>query len=269
MKTHFETIMSASLKNLIGCLVGLDNKQKVHYSLCKNILHLVEKIQPDLQIVDALIAMEGLGPSKGNPIKTNLILIGEDPFLVDLTCASLAGFDYREVRPLRMAEDIGLLSSEHIQYVDGLDISRYIKRFKKPKVNPLVRFVNYQKWQKYFIKLRLSPGISTIFNSRLAGKILSFSGLRQDVFVMEDDETLGLNLVSEKCDGCRICSEYCPMGLDLPNDVNNVVKGCIHCLYCYLVCPQKAIAFEGNLGFLKAQMRNYDESIRKAVDYRS
>jgi uncharacterized protein (DUF362 family)/NAD-dependent dihydropyrimidine dehydrogenase PreA subunit len=265
MKTHFEVTMSVCLKNLVGCLAGLENKQKVHNSLYKNILHLANRIRPDLQIVDALIAMEGPGPSKGTPIRMDLILIGEDPFLVDLVCAKLAGFNYKEVHPLRVAENLGLFTSEHIKYVDNLDISRYVKRFKRPKVNPLVGFINNQRWQKYFIGFRLAPGVNSIFNSRLVGRVLSFSGLRQDVFVMKDDETLGLSLVENKCDNCGVCSEYCPLALNLPEDVGNAEKGCILCNYCYFVCPQKAITLEGDLGFLKAQIKQYDEAIREMV----
>jgi len=265
MKTHFETIMSVSLKNLIGCLVGLENKQKVHYSLYKNILHLANKIQPDLQVVDSLIAMEGAGPSKGIPVKRNLIIVGEDPFLVDMACAKLAGFSYREIRPLRAAEDLGLITPERIRYTDGLDVSNYVKKFKRPKVNPFVGFVNNQRWQKYFIKFRLSPGINSIFNSKLVGEMLNFSGLRQDIFIMKDDEVASLNLINEKCNDCRVCREYCPMSLDLPGEINNVEKGCIGCLYCYFVCPRKAIALEGDVGFLGAQIKQYDSIVRRIV----
>ena len=265
LKTHFETMMSVSLKNLIGCLVGLENKQKVHYSLYKNILHIVNKVQPDLQIVDGLIAMEGSGPSNGTPIKTDLIIIGEDPFLVDLVCAKLAGFDYRAVHPLRVAENIGLIASKHVKFADSLDVSKYITSFRRPEVNPLVRFINDQNRQKYFIKFRLAPVINSIFNLDLIGKILKFLGLRQDVFIMQDDETLGLTLMNDKCNNCGICSDHCPMALKLPEDIDNAGKGCILCLYCYLVCPKRAIAFEGNLGFLKAQRKQYDEAVRKMV----
>lgn len=85
------------------------------------------------------------------------------------------------------------------------------------------------------------------------------------MFVMKDDETLGLSLVENKCDNCGVCSEYCPLALNLPEDVGNAEKGCILCNYCYFVCPRKAIALQGNLGFLKAQIKQYDEAIREMV----
>ncbi|MCK5687566.1 DUF362 domain-containing protein, partial [bacterium] len=68
LKTHFENGMTVCLKNLMGCLVGQKNKKKIHDNLPENILRLNDAIKPHLHIVDALIAMEGLGPSKGIPV---------------------------------------------------------------------------------------------------------------------------------------------------------------------------------------------------------
>jgi len=267
LKMHFETMMSVTLKSLIGCLVGLENKQRVHYSLFKNIIHLNEIIQPDLYIVDGLIAMEGTGPSNGTPIKMDLILIGKDPFLIDLVCAKLVGVDYEIISPLKIAKQLGYITPDHIRYVNQIDLFPYLKHFKKPKVNLLVKFVNDQRWQKYFIKIRLSPGVNFLFNRRLIGRLLNFLGLRQDVFIMEDTEISNIYVVdNEKCNDCsKICSDYCPMSLNLPLQVGDVERGCIHCLYCYLVCPQKAIKFEGKLGFLSEQIRQYDKFVRGGI----
>ncbi len=266
LKMHFETTMSVALKSLVGCLVGLENKQKVHYSLFKNIIHLNEIIQPDLHIVDGLIAMEGRGPSNGTPIKIDLILIGKDPFLIDLVCAKLAGVDYESIPTLQIAKEWGYLTQEHSQYVNSLGLSHCARKFKAPKVNSLVRFVNNQRWQKYFINIRLAPGVNSFFNLEIVGRLLKLIGLRQDVFVMEDTEIDNIYVVdNKKCNDCtKICSDYCPMGL-MPVQVGNVERGCIHCLYCYLVCPQEAIKFEGKLGFLSEQIRQYDKFVRGGI----
>src|SRR3990172_10095796 len=40
LKTHFEAGMSVCLKNLMGCLVGQENKKKTHLNLAKNILNI-------------------------------------------------------------------------------------------------------------------------------------------------------------------------------------------------------------------------------------
>jgi ferredoxin len=82
---------------------------------------------------------------------------------------------------------------------------------------------------------------------------------------MKDDETLGLSLIENECDNCGVCSKYCPIGLNLPEDIDNAEKGCIRCLYCYFVCPRKAIAFQGDLGFLTAQIKRYDKIVREVA----
>ncbi|MDY7033049.1 MAG: DUF362 domain-containing protein, partial [Thermodesulfobacteriota bacterium] len=76
LKTHFEVGMSVCLKNLMGCLVGQENKKKTHLNLAENILRINETVKPQLHIVDGLVAMEGLGPTRGTPIRMDTILIG-------------------------------------------------------------------------------------------------------------------------------------------------------------------------------------------------
>ncbi|NQT55122.1 MAG: DUF362 domain-containing protein, partial [Desulfobacteraceae bacterium] len=100
LKTHFEVGMSVCLKNLMGCLVGQENKKKTHQNLAENILRVNQSVKPHLHIVDALIAMEGLGPTRGTPIRMDAILIGTDPYLIDLVCAKIAGFHYKDIKTL-------------------------------------------------------------------------------------------------------------------------------------------------------------------------
>ena len=96
LKTHFEVGMSVCLKNLIGTCIGRENKKKIHGSLAKNIVHLNEVIKPHLHIVDALIAMEGNGPSRGTPVNCGKVIIGTNPFQIDHICARLIGFPREE-----------------------------------------------------------------------------------------------------------------------------------------------------------------------------
>jgi len=37
---------------------------------------------------------------------------------------------------------------------------------------------------------------------------------------------------------------------------------CVGCLYCVFVCPQGAIAIEGELGYLKEHLDRYGEMMR-------
>ena len=52
------------------------------------------------------------------------------------------------------------------------------------------------------------------------------------------------------------------MCLDLPACLNFIDDECLRCLYCYMICPNKAIQFKGNFGFFEEQIRQYDHIIR-------
>ncbi|MCX7918318.1 MAG: DUF362 domain-containing protein, partial [bacterium] len=138
-KTHFEVGMTGALKNLMGCLVGQENKKKMHQSLVKNIIKLNQQVQPHLHILDGMIAMEGTGPTRGTPVNLGLILISTDPYLLDLACAYIAGFidvstsdNVKQgqvptwLRLLYMAEQVGLITPEHHRVLLHLPIKEYI-----------------------------------------------------------------------------------------------------------------------------------------------
>jgi len=54
-----------------------------------------------LTLVDAVVAGEDCGPLKPRPRPCGLLVWGEDPGLVDVTCATLMGFDWRKIPTLR------------------------------------------------------------------------------------------------------------------------------------------------------------------------
>ncbi|MBI5050222.1 MAG: DUF362 domain-containing protein [Nitrospirae bacterium] len=264
IKTHFETQMSVCLKNLIGCLCGVYEKQKTHRSLYKNILNLNKYIKPNLHIVDGLIAMEGTGPSKGTPIKMGFVMIGTNPYVLDLCSAKVAKRNYQEIPYLKIAEERGLIDPEDHAYIKGLTILESLSQdLKRPQVNALAAFINNPKWQYLLVKIRLSPPFNLFFSSNVGGWLLNRLGLRQDVFIMQDSHCTALRLDNTKCDHCNICVDYCPMSLNLPEKVGSQENGCIKCDYCYLVCPKDAILFEGDIGFLQQQLNEYGAIVKK------
>jgi len=263
IKTHFEAGMSVCLKNMMGCLIGQENKKKTHKSLARNILHINEYIKPDLHIVDGLIAMEGLGPTRGVPAKTDIIIAGRDPYLIDLVCSRIAKFDYRKVAALRVAEELGRLTKEHHSYVNSLNIKDFEREFAPPKAGILATFIHHPRRQKYFLAIRNTTAFNYLCSTKIGGKILYKTGLRQDVFIDEDMQCRGLKVDWSKCTHCGRCDKYCPVSIKLPEDLEKVDNGCIHCLYCYMVCPENAIIFEGNLGFVAEQLKQYDEIVRR------
>lgn len=262
LKTHFETGMSVCLKNLMGCLVGQENKKKTHKSLAMNILNINKQIKPDLHVIDGLIAMEGLGPTRGIPKKMECIIIGTDPFLIDMFCAKIANFDYRLITTLKMAENNGIITRHYHEYLQGLNIMALGREFKKPKANFLASFIHNPKRQRYFLAIRNTGFFSYLASTKFFGHLLFLTGLRQDNFIKEEMSIEGLTFNTSRCkEGCTKCTDYCPVDIKLPEDFDN--NKCIGCLYCYLVCPSKAIVFKGDLGFMTEQMRQYDDITRE------
>jgi len=260
LKTHFEAGMSVCLKNLMGCLVGQENKKKTHKSLAANILNINKKVKPHIHIVDAIFSMEGLGPTRGTPLKTGMIFIGTDPYLIDLMCAKFASFDYRRVRTLVEAEKRGIINKQYHAYADNFKFEK-IFHFKPPKAGFLASFIHSPKRQKYFLAVRNTPFLNYVCSTKIGGKLLYMTGLRQDVFIDNEMEIKALAINKEKCSDCKKCADYCPVNLELPDALSH--DRCINCLYCFCVCPENAIEFRGKLGFLEEQLKQYDTIVRK------
>jgi len=263
LKTHFENGMSVCLKNLMGCLVGQENKKKTHQSLAANILHINRQVQPHLHLVDAVISMEGLGPTRGTPLKTGMIFAGTDPLLIDLVCARFASFDYRKVRTLAEAERRGLIEARHHAFARAVVLPRTF-RFAPPKAGAIANFIHSPKRQKYFLAIRNTPFFNRVCSTRIAGALLYKTGLRQDVFLDEEMAFGSLSVDAARCTSCGRCAGYCPLGLDLPAALAaGSGDSCLQCLYCYAVCPERAIVFGGRPGFFAEQLRQYDGIIRR------
>ncbi|MGM0656022.1 MAG: DUF362 domain-containing protein, partial [Thermodesulfobacteriota bacterium] len=261
LKTHFENGMTVCLKNLMGCLIGQENKKKAHDNLPENILRINDVVKPHIHIVDAVIGMEGLGPTKGVPVRLDRIIIGTDPYLIDLACASMAMFDYRKVRTLELAQKKGILTKEYFDFIESIDFSSCRKKFAPPVAGLLATFIHNPKRQKFFLKIRNTAFFSYLASTDWFGKLLYLTDLRQDVFLSKEKVFNRLVIDESLCDDCGICRSVCPLGISLPDDIEKI-ETCIQCLYCYSVCPRKAIKFEGNLGFFSEQIEQYDKIIR-------
>lgn len=262
LKTHFEAGMSVCLKNLMGCLVGQENKKKTHQSLAANIVNLNLAVRPGLHIVDALVAMEGLGPTRGTPVRCDTLVIGDNPYVIDLACARLAGFPDTAVRPLAEARRRGLVTPDMDAFVAGLDLPLAAGRpFAPPVAGRIATFVHSPRRQKYFLAVRNLALFRYLAGTQWFGALLFRTGLRQDVFCHEEMDCRSLRLDTNACDHCGLCRDLCPVGLD-PATAAGRDPACLGCLYCFLTCPRQALRFEGEPGFLSEQLRQYDALTR-------
>lgn len=107
LKTHHWALMTASMKNLFGCLPGRK------YGWPKNILHikginssivdLVSSIKPAFAIVDGIEAMEGDGPLNGTSRSLGALVMGDDLVAVDTVCGSCMELPIHNIPYLKIA----------------------------------------------------------------------------------------------------------------------------------------------------------------------
>jgi uncharacterized protein (DUF362 family)/Pyruvate/2-oxoacid:ferredoxin oxidoreductase delta subunit len=262
MKTHYETLVSASLKSLIGILVGQPNKAKAHADLIENILRLNDRVKPHLHILDGLIAMEGTGPSAGTPVRAGVLLVGRDAYDIDLVAGGLMGYCPTDMPLIREALKTGRITDGRVRAITN-DLTCILGRpFRRPRPALLARLVVAPGVGRIVRAIRNSGPVSRLLRQEWIRKVLLRMGVTQEVILArERDVRLRLNTV--RCRKCGKCSQYCPQYLDLPGDLKAPPAQCLHCLYCYAVCPESAIELEGTPGYYTEQIRRFGKTIRK------
>lgn len=262
LKTHGETQMSCCLKSKIGCVVGLD-KQIVHRDLAGNILELNRFVKPHLHIVDAILPMEGLGPSGGIPKSMGLIIASTDPLLIDLAACFIMGRKEEEVPYLLLAKEKGLISNVMREKLRKFNFEKYRNVFIYPNPNPLQKLINHPLYRLFFVKIRYAPALFQLLSSVFVSKLMFFLKLRQDLFVKKDGKIKAIIISDSKLiDNSRL-NNYCPMGLVVSKEINSAK--CLHCLYCYFVDRKKALRLEGELNHWRFQIDKYKPIIERVA----
>lgn len=226
LKTHLLTGMTAATKNLFGLVPGYE-KASFHGRLpdpmdfSRMLVDLNELVRPTLQVMDAVIGMEGDGPNSGEPKKIGAILASSSYVNIDVVAARLIGMPPAEIPTVRAAMERGLLDPE----LAGIEIrgenpeSFGIKDFKLPST--------------YASKGRKKSG----FVMRNVMKMMRAYALRPVV-------------ISEQCSGCEKCVRACPVkSIQMHKGKAKVDHGkCIRCYTCHEMCDSHAIVLRRSLG---------------------
>ncbi len=83
LKTHSMTVLSGGIKNLFGCVPGLQ-KPEMHYryqdqaAFARMLVELAHTVAPNVTVMDATEAMEGNGPTGGSVRKTGVLMASKD-----------------------------------------------------------------------------------------------------------------------------------------------------------------------------------------------
>jgi uncharacterized protein (DUF362 family) len=136
MKTHDQLIMTLGMKNMKGVIQKPTKRLFHRIGLAKAVVDLNKAVPIDLTVVDAIHAMEGLGPSYGNVFEMGLIMAGRDVYTLDVVGARVMGIDPKELEYLKYAAGQGLVSLDGSDIeVVGEPVEAVSKSFERPPMD--------------------------------------------------------------------------------------------------------------------------------------
>ncbi|MFQ5455830.1 MAG: DUF362 domain-containing protein [Nitrospirota bacterium] len=216
LKTHSQMIMTLSVKNMFGCVVG-NRKMQWHFKagidisyFGKMLVDIYYTIKPILSIVDGIVGLEGNGPgASGIPRNMGLIIAGNDCIAIDTVICEIVGLKVDELPTNKAAIDGGIGVS------DISDIEILGEDIKGIKVNDFVF--------PETVELRFGPRFltNTIRNS------ISHKPI-------ED---------KKRCTLCGSCVAVCPVQIIKIGKTRLYFEydRCIRCYCCIEVCPEGAM----------------------------
>jgi uncharacterized protein (DUF362 family) len=132
MKTHEFTVYSGAIKNLFGC-VPSNRRIYLHPYLPEVFYRLYTVFKPKLTIMDARVGIEGNGPTKGNPVKMDLMLTSKDALALDVIATKVMCLDWKQTYLGYIAAKTGL--NEVAIEVEGLQVNEVKHRFELPRID--------------------------------------------------------------------------------------------------------------------------------------
>ena len=215
LKTHVLTLMTGGVKNMFGLIPGF-RKGEYHKraprptEFAQIVVDILSLCPPALTIMDAVLSMEGDGPSSGSPRWTKLILASSDPVAIDVIASEIIGLRPDRVPTTKIASEAGLGMgwTEAIEQVG--------ERLEK------VRIADF----------KLTSNRKMEYIPTVLAKLLGHY-----VWVRPAIE-------KKSCTKCNICATSCPTGALQSNketiptfDYGN----CINCWCCHELCPSGAV----------------------------
>ena len=221
LKTHGMMGMSAAAKNMFGCIPGV-LKPEYHFRFPRHedfagmIVDLDNYFKPRLCICDAVVGMEGNGPTMGEPRKIGAVLASVCPHKLDLLCAKIIGLTKDEVPTLAVAHARGLIPEK----------AELLSVFGDPQGFAIPDFKNI-------------PNHASMEFSKDSTK---FFGKLSALFIGKALRSVPA-LKKKECVGCGVCRDICPAKAITIKKGKAVIdrSSCIRCFCCQEFCPKGAM----------------------------
>lgn len=219
LKTHSLCMMTAAVKNLFGCIPGVE---KVEYhsrypkkdEFAEMLVDLCETVRSSAKvfsITDAVYVMEGNGPTGGTKREMGVIAGALNPYALDVVNCELLGFSKDEVLTVSKSVERGYAGEIE---VEGEAVEAFrIRNLKRPDTHNMLSDIG--KYQKIIDKfLHTKPKIT------------------------------------KKCVKCGACVGNCPRKVIKKSGKKYKIgarKDCILCYCCQELCPADAIKTQRSL----------------------
>ena len=218
LKTHGMMGLTCAVKNFFGSIPGT-MKPEFHYKFPRakdfaNVLvDLYEYSAPRLCICDAVIGMEGNGPTQGTPRKIGCLLASRNGHMLDAVAAGLIGLSPEEIPTLQAAMERGLLPKDR----SAISVCGNPEQFAVPD------FQTVPAQSDVFFHV-LGDGLPGKVADFLAGRIM----------------TPFPKLDPSSCVGCGKCAQTCPAkAITMKHGKPQINRRiCIHCFCCQEFCPK-------------------------------
>ncbi len=217
VKTHTLTLMTGAIKNMFGVIPGF-RKGEYHKEAPKPenfaevIVDIFSLVKPRITLMDAVVGMEGDGPSSGDPKYLGFLLASEDAVALDAATSKILGFKDGEIDSTRIAAKRGLGAADFSQIeITGEKIENVKPASFALPSNRLLKLV-----PKFLVDL-LGPLV-----------------------------WVRPNIYDGTCTNCNICVTNCPLKTISAGKQKPVFdySRCVNCMCCQELCPQKAIYLE-------------------------